>query len=71
MRVLDLGCGSLKRGNVGVDLERTSKVDIIADAHYLPLRSRSFNGCIAYAVLEHVNNPLQVIHEISRVLREN
>ena len=71
MSVLDIGCGASKRGDVGVDLERTSDVDIVADVHCLPLRNSSFKGCVAYAVLEHVENPFHVIREISRVLMEN
>jgi len=68
--VLDVGCGSLKRGSVGIDIQRTASVDVVADVHRLPLRDGSINGCIAYSVLEHVNNPLQVIREVNRVLQE-
>lgn len=71
MTVLDLGCGSSKRGSIGVDTERTSCVDTIADAHCLPFRDCSFDGCVAYSVLEHVNNPLHVIGEVNRILKEN
>jgi len=71
LTVLDLGCGSLKRGLIGVDIQRTSSVDIVADAHHLPLRDHSVSECFAYSVLEHVDNPLMVVREIHRVLREN
>ncbi len=71
MIVLDVGCGSSKRGSIGVDTERTPSVDALADAHYLPFRDRSFDGCVAYSVLEHVNNPLQVVGEVNRILKES
>ena len=66
---LDVGCGRSKRGIVGVDIERYPEVDVVCDAHHLPFHSDVFDGCYAYAVLEHVDEPLKVLREINRVLR--
>jgi len=66
--VLDVGCGENKRGTIGVDIKRTKTVDVLCDAHHLPFLDRVFEGCYAYALLEHVENPIQVLKEISRVL---
>lgn len=30
---------------------------------------KSFDGCYAYALLEHVTNPIKVLNEINRVLK--
>lgn len=67
--VLDVGCGKNKRGTIGVDIRKTPVVDVLCDAHYLPFIDGVFDGCYAYAVLEHVDNPIKVLKEINRVLR--
>lgn len=66
---LDIGCGEQKRGDIGVDLKSTSQVDVVADAHNLPFQSQIFGRCYAFALLEHVDNPLIVLEEIRRVLK--
>ena len=66
---LNVGCGEQKRGDIGIDLKLTSQVDVAADAHNLPLRSGIFNKCLAYALLEHVDNPIWVLKEIERTLK--
>jgi SAM-dependent methyltransferase len=69
--VLDVGCGENKRGTVGVDIRRTRMVDVLCDAHHLPFVDGVFEGCYAYALLEHVGNPVMVLKEINRVLMDN
>lgn len=44
-------------------------MDVVCDAHYLPFKNACFDGCFAYALLEHVDNPLLVLKEINRVLK--
>ena len=66
---LDIGCGEQKRGDIGVDLKRTSVVDVVADAHNFPFRSEIFDKSYAFALLEHVDNPIIVLQEIKRVLK--
>uniref|UniRef100_A0A7V4KE28 Class I SAM-dependent methyltransferase n=1 Tax=Fervidobacterium pennivorans TaxID=93466 RepID=A0A7V4KE28_FERPE len=46
-------------------------VDVLCDAHHLPFVSKVFDRCYAYALLEHVENPVKVLREINRVLIDN
>ena len=67
---LDVGCGKRKRGDIGVDINRNSEADVIADAHFLCFRESSFDQLSAYALLEHVDNPNKVLAEMSRVCKK-
>lgn len=66
---LDVGCGKHKLGNIGIDIEKSSDADIIADAHFLPFRNETFDKVIALAVLEHVDNPVRSTEELFRVCK--
>lgn len=55
----------------GIDIYASETVDAICDAHYLPLASNHYDGVWVQAVLEHVVEPVRVVSEIHRVLREN
>jgi ubiquinone/menaquinone biosynthesis C-methylase UbiE len=77
--VLDLGCGPrdqvipieyLGYKYVGVDFSNPA-ADFLADAHALPLKSKSFDCVMSYAVLEHLHNPFIAIKEIERILKPN
>lgn len=52
-----------------VDIYASDYVDIICDAHYLPLKSACYDGVWIQAVLEHVVEPIVVVEEIHRVLK--
>ena len=54
-----------------IDIYQTESVDIICDAHYLPLMTNSYDGVWIQAVLEHVVEPQKVVNEIYRVLKSN
>jgi len=43
--------------------------DILADGAHIPLAAEAIDTVFCNATLEHVNNPLQVMQELSRVLR--
>lgn len=70
---LNLGCGQDEWGDVRVDFDFAtqtgiySKLNVRADAHALPFREKSFATCRCWHVLEHVQNPIQVLNEIRRV----
>ncbi|MBO0888227.1 methyltransferase domain-containing protein [Candidatus Bathyarchaeota archaeon] len=70
---LNLGCGSDPWGDVRVDLGyRTqtgvkTRLNLRADAHYLPFRDSSFKQVRCWHMLEHVRNPEAVLQEIRRV----
>ena len=40
---------------------------VVADAHHLPFKDRSFDYVVCYHILEHMDDPAQFIREISRV----
>ncbi len=75
--ILDLGCGprdqyepvkSLGHNYVGIDYS-SDAADLLADAHFIPFQSSSFECVLSYAVLEHMYNPMQAVAEIERVLK--
>ena len=53
----------------GVDVYSSDSVDVVCDAHYLPLESNYYDGVVIQAVLEHVVEPAVVVQEIYRVLK--
>lgn len=54
-----------------IDIYASPYVTCIADAHYLPFESNSFDLVIVQAVLEHVACPSRVITEIYRVINSS
>jgi SAM-dependent methyltransferase len=56
---------------IAFDVYGTPMVQFIADAHQIPLADKSVDAVLVQAVLEHVLDPPQVVHEIHRVLRES
>jgi SAM-dependent methyltransferase len=69
--VLNLGSGPTRLSNriLNVDFHPYKNVDIIADVHYLPLKSNSVGGVISVAMLEHVANPKSAVDEMHRILK--
>ena len=69
--ILVIGSGDTAiRGNATyTDVAFGLNVQCIADAHDLPFLDRSFDACIAVAVLEHVADPYRCVQEIMRILR--
>ncbi len=80
--VLDAGAGQgrfkpefLHTHYVGVDLAvgdptwDYSKLDAICDLKHLPFPSKVFNAILCIQVLEHIQDPLEVLRELERVLR--
>jgi len=79
-RVLIIGSGEEGNGTTnlwgskdleihGLDVYISNTVDILADAHYLPLENNYYDGVWIQAVLEHVIEPTKVVSEIYRVLK--
>ena len=79
MQVLNLGSGAglfdkylgahLNLINLDVSHATTTKLDVAADAHFLPFADESLDAVYSNAVLEHVQRPWRVAEEIHRVLR--
>jgi SAM-dependent methyltransferase len=60
------GAGSHVDGYVNVDLFPLPGVDVVADAEALPFRDSCFSRVECDAVLEHVEDPVAVMREITR-----
>jgi SAM-dependent methyltransferase len=54
---------------VALDLHRRDVLDLMGDAHRLPLKSAAFDLVVSVQVLEHLHSPWIAIREIARVLR--
>jgi SAM-dependent methyltransferase len=79
-RVLDLGGNKIrKRGQFDIEryplqvtyanLSTAKRPDVQADAAAAPFGAASFDGVLCSELLEHVPEPLAVLHEIQRTLR--
>lgn len=83
-RLLDVGCGNKPyhpflqnvQRYVGLDYPLTQAIqdfqarpEVFGDARRLPFAQGSFDAVLCAQVLEHVNQPGQVLAEIGRVLR--
>jgi len=71
---LNVGCGTDSYGDVRIDIaiqrkyfETKNKLNLIADAHNLPLRKKVFSESRCFHVLEHLKNPNKAINEINMV----
>lgn len=80
--LIDVGCGSkpylplyhkISKYHIGFDmpftLHKTNKIDLFADAHYIPFKDNLFDITLCTEVLEHCVNPQQVLNEIFRILK--
>ena len=83
-RVLDAGAGEGQYKHyfdhthyVGLDLAvgdvtwDYDGLDTLGDLRQLPFPDESFDAAVCIQTLEHVNEPMQVINEIGRVLKRN
>lgn len=71
--VVDIGAGSRKIADdiLCIDQVVLPNIDIVADVHYLPLKSESIDCVFCTGVLEHIMNPDNALREIHRVLKSN
>ncbi len=51
------------------DADTSQNPDIVGDAHAMPIEDDRFDGALAIGVLEHVEDPYQVVREMYRVLK--
>lgn len=54
---------------INLEIAAFPAVDVVGDAHQLPFKDASIHGIVIDAVLEHVQNPGQIVDEIYRVLK--
>lgn len=64
---LDIGCGRRRIADVGVDINPECKADHIIDARKLPFEDGKFDYVLAIHVLEHIEDPRDILTEMVRV----
>jgi len=71
-RILNVGSGDTDLGEnvLNIDVISGKGVDILAEAHRLPLADQYFDAVICMDVLEHVRDAEKTIGELDRVLQE-
>lgn len=72
MKILDVGCGLRKYpGAIGVDRNRASRADVLADLDRFPypFRDNAFDEVRAVHVIEHVADVVRSIEEFHRLLK--
>lgn len=80
LKVLDVGCGYLPRGDVNVDLcvkpsiHRNIALNVkripnfvLADSQHLPFKNACFDKVPSSHVIEHVDKPMLMLQEMVRV----
>jgi len=69
--VLDLGCGTRRLSShvIAVDLNPGELVDVVGDGNCLPFGEGTCEGVWMGGLLEHVENPGQILAESMRVLK--
>lgn len=72
MRILDVGCGIHKHpGAVGVDRNRASHADVLADLDRFPypFRDNAFDHLRAVHFIEHVADVIRTVEEFHRLVK--
>lgn len=76
--VLDLGCGSnpkyhkeIKGKIVCLDLYKTGKTHLVADANNLPFKPNSFEKIISVNSFYYFKNPFDVAKTLSKILKKS
>jgi SAM-dependent methyltransferase len=75
-RILEIGAGSghSQEAFAGEDVTRLDIleapwIDLVADAHDIPLEASSFDAIVMIDVLHHLRNPLRFFAEVARLLK--
>lgn len=71
---IDIGCGNVcKKGFSGIDYAKyNSDVKYVVDLNKgkLPFKDNSVDSAYCSHVLEHLDNPMQMVSEVNRVLKK-
>lgn len=69
MNVIDIGAGTVGRGDVTLDIDSKKRPTICGDMHCLPIRDHVFDKIVMSHVLEHTYRTALVLREAHRILR--
>lgn len=68
--ILNVGSGGISYPNsINMDIDLFENVDLVADAHHLPVQNNSVDLIISYHVLEHLAQPQAAVNEFFRVIK--
>ena len=56
---------------ISMDISKSNSINIIGDAHILPIKDETFDTVLCFLVLEHTKRPLKVLKEIDRILKHS
>ena len=73
MKILDLGCGNCKtKGAYGIDITPLEGVNMVYDLNKIPypFKDNWVDVIIMNDILEHLDNPIDVIRECYRLLKK-
>lgn len=73
MKKLNIGCGEFKKdGFVNLDVSGSVNPDMVHDLNQFPypFKDQYFDLIEANHVLEHLNNPFEVMREANRILKQ-
>lgn len=67
---IELGCGSTGvAGAIGVDARRTTQTTAVCDVRFACFRSGIADEVYSFCVLEHLEDPYQLMDEVVRILK--
>lgn len=67
---IELGCGSTGVGGaIGVDARRTAQTSAVCDVRFSCFRSGVADEVYSFCVLEHLDNPYELMDEVVRILK--
>jgi glycosyltransferase involved in cell wall biosynthesis len=67
---IELGCGSTGvAGTIGVDARRTVQTRVVCDVRFSCFESQVADEVYSFCVLEHLENPYELLDEIVRILK--
>ena len=68
MVFLNLGCGSDMHGEIRIDINPDRPgLNLIGDAHHLPIRDKVINHVFCKSVLEHLKSSFKGLSEMKRI----
>jgi predicted SAM-dependent methyltransferase len=70
--ILDIGCGKCKtREAIGIDVSKECDINILYDCNLpLPIKDNTVDKIILSHVIEHLDEPIKMIEEAHRVLKD-